>query len=378
MNKKRLIVFGILLVVLLGIVAGICAFVVPKLIKKPAETVKNTLSDYDDYVCISVTYGEDPTTSVNITWQSFTSSSGCVMIEDTTTGETRLIRASSGLAEFKIPAYGESDFKNPTLEVQTGRIFRAYITGLTPGTTYKYRILPTDTDVGSSGYSFTTAKKDGDFSFLIVSDTQGSTSSDFQVWEKVATAAKTFDFDFIVHLGDNVEDGNNLKQWLEYWNAAGGLLESTPVINVLGNQDKKHTLNHYTYGGQDNRTALVSGYFSFEISNVHFSVLNTGDGDKDIPKAQLKWLKKDLEAAGEKQKIVLIHKAPYSNYNHCNDTEIVSIRAQLDPILAEYGVKIVLEGHDHVFYRSMPLSNGVPSENGTVFFMNSSAGYKQH
>ena len=207
------------------------------------------------------------------------------------------------------------------------------------------------------------------------------------------------DYDFIVNMGDQVEEGKNHYQWQMLFKTTKDLIPNSTVIDVPGNKDKKHTMTHFTNGAEDNRTALVSGYYSFNWGKVHFSVLNTGDGDKDLPKAQLKWLRQDLEAAADLHKVILIHKAPYSDANHCNDIEIQAIREQVMPIAAEFGVKVVLQGHDHYFFRSVPVTEaGVAasytetsiswmdqktkmfnvSGSGAVYFMNGSAGTKQH
>ena len=367
--------------------------------QNPAETQKNpaestqpdvgNTGNIKTFSCITVTVGKNPATDVNITWNSLESENGYVEISDNNFAEGSIIKVDA-IAEsttFQIPAEGQFDYKAPVLNEVSGSIFRAYITGLTPGKTYNYRVG--DGKKYSENYTFTTASDDNNYSFLLISDTQGFTKRNFDVFGnviKTATASHP-DANLIVHMGDAVEEGKNLYQWQTYFDSASGIMENHTVVNVVGNKDKKHTLAHYTCGAQENRTALVSGYYSFEIGSVHFAVLNTGDGDKDIPKSQLKWLESDLAAANDKHVIILIHKAPYSDANHCNDAEILAIRSQIMPIATKYNVPLVIEGHDHYYFRSKPVSCvenfgnlniSENTENGTIYFMNGSAGCRQH
>ncbi len=399
MDKKKLS-FLILILVLAALLTGVILFFAFFGKHNPADNPsENTAAtdDYDSVICLSLTFGADPTTSVNLTWQSFFASAADVYYcKSADYADFSSLKASGSASvtdeTFSIPAAGQKEYKNPTLCEVSGKLYRVHLEGLEPGTKYVYAIG--DGETFGELHSFTTMHDGDAFTFALLSDSQGFTASDYEYFGRTISAASKNNPDFYVHMGDAVEDGKNLRQWTSYWASAAGIFENSAVVSVVGNQDKKNTLIHYTYGSADNRTALVSGYFAFTVGNVHFSVLNTGDGDKDLPKAQLKWLKNDLEAAEGLRKIVLIHKAPYSNYNHCLDSEILEIRAQLDTILAEYGVDLVLEGHDHVFYRTAPLINGqnadfstsdsdgltmyVRANGGTVFFMNSSSGVKQH
>jgi len=371
LNKKNITILSIVLGVTAAIVVAILLMLFGK--RNLPEPIASDAGYCIDHIsCVSLTIGEDPCHDVNITWISPTATTGYVRIwEYDKRDEYVDIPATYEVETISVPIDSQLALAHPTTQEYTVNVFRAYVTGLKENTEYTYAACEDETH-GSYHYTFKTGQSSGDFCFLVVSDTQGYTNYDYEVSAQVLKrAVSSYSYaDFIVHLGDTVEDGDNLYQWQMYFNSADGILSENKVIDVCGNKDKKHTLYHYTNGGKDNRTALVSGYYSFEYCNVHFSVLNTGDGDKDIAKSQLKWLKKDLESAGSKTKIVLIHKAPVSDVNHCNDEEIVAIREQLMPIFEEYEVTAVLEGHDHAFYRS--------TINGTLYYMTGSSGTKQH
>ncbi len=408
MNKRNLIIFLAVILAAAAVVAGIiivASLPAPQPPDDPDSTTappdrQELLERFGDFSSITVTVGENPKTTANITWQSMVPDlTGYVKFYEKGAAEgTVKVTAVSSDTVFDVPVSGQYDFKNPQLEEAKGQVHRCYLEGLKPGTEYVF-VAGYEGRGESEEKSFKTAADSDNFSFVIIADTQGFTKRNYDVFENLAkAAAETLpEYDFVIHMGDAVEEGKNHYQWQLYFNAAEKLTAGRSVIDVAGNRDKKHTLLHYTNGSSENRTALVSGYYSFDWGNLHFAVLNTGDGDKDLPKSQLKWLASDLAAAKGKTRIILMHKAPYTNANHCSDSEIVAMRAQVLPIAAEYGVAAVISGHDHYYFRSKPVdgegkeapcetvsidTNGktidLMRSSGTVYFVNGSAGVKQH
>ena len=51
-------------------------------------------------------------------------------------------------------------------------------------------------------------------------------------------------------------------------------------------------------------------------------------------------------------KVVSFHKSIYSVASHVTESDIVTLRNGLSPILSQLGIDIVLQGHDHVYARS--------------------------
>lgn len=421
MNRKGLLILGIVLLVLMVGAAAILFLVAgrdasPSVSPGDSTAAPSSLSMLDDFMCISVTIGADPKTDKNFCWQTLgeipqgvlqyapaeaglSSFSGLSAAQfETLAYET--VEAVTEFQKLQLPEDGQYDYKIPALAEQDGYVHRVYLTGLSAGQAYYYRVGDGNGTWSSVGLFKTAPEDPGSFSFLYVTDTQGFTAANFAVWgQLIQNAAERHpDFEFILHLGDAVEEGKNQYQWCMFFGAAGDLLRNRTMVDVAGNKDKQHTFKHYTNGAEDDRKALVSGYYSFDYGDVHFSVLYTGDGDKDLPKTQLAWLENDLAAAEGKKKIVLLHKAPYSDANHADDEEIIAIRNQVMPLCDRYGVQIVLQGHDHYFFRSEPVYDGQAAaytyeteniggddtkmirvkQSATIYFMNGSAGVKQH
>ena len=114
---------------------------------------------------------------------------------------------------------------------------------------------------------------------------------------------------------------------------------------------------------------LDSGvYYSYDYNGVHFTVLNTNDDEGDkLGEAQVNWMIDDISSSNAKWKIVVLHKALYSNGSHYDDGDVEGMRAQLGALLPYLGVDMVLQGHDHVYLRTAVLNANsvIPTKTGT-------------
>lgn len=407
-NRKIAIIFG---------VAVIAVIVIVVIVMVVASLPKGEDNDIDRPFDIALTFGDDPVTQKNFSWYTEKESESVVQYYESSEkagsafdpGKAVTVKGFTENFDTYYPENEAADSASPRLSTVTLYRHGVYVNGLKPDTAYLYRVG--DGKNWSDSYTFKTAPSgslsDGGFSFLIVEDMQGFTKSDYSLWGNVGRRAleQCPDASFMVNLGDFTENQDNALLWKYYFTLAPGLQNIT-TVPVAGNKDDETFLKYFLLGTQEGVTGL-NGYYSFNYKNVHFSVLNTGDGNKDLAKSQVKWLTRDLssdEAQSAAYRIVLVHKAPYSDHNHADDSEIVEIRGQLLPLFEEYGVDVVLEGHDHFYFRSKPVTEGgsraleyVISEkdlkgdkvsvyspadsaegSGVFYFMPGASGVKQH
>lgn len=280
--------------------------------------------------------------------------------------------------------------------------FKADITGLTPDTEYEYKIgVKNSTDEENQWgkvYTFKTASgNEEEFSFIAVSDTQGS------VWGKNQAASKGFittkaayeealeavaNPALILHGGDVVYNGNIEDEWNYYFKAIGDIGKTIPQFTAIGNHDVKKSVDadgnvehyfdlHFNHPDNGGTAALDSeiintldkateGYalaqnadetiYSFNYGNVHFIVLNSSDiagSSRTTLKAQRAWLEADLKAnACAKWTIVMFHQPAYNLMVNNAPGKAVS------DILEKYNVDLVIQGHSHLVARSYPMKNG--------------------
>ncbi len=230
------------------------------------------------------------------------------------------------------------------------------ITGLSPGTTYRY-LVRTSEKVLFSGGSFETSRPASDprLRFVVFGDSGIGSKDQLAVAARALEAAP----DLVIHTGDVVYDRGEASHFDPfYFEPYTSLLEQVPFYTCLGNHDV------LTSNGQPyleafhlphNNPQGTERYYSFEAANVHFIAL---DSNQSVAAGtpMHDWLVSDLAATAD-WKIVFFHHPPFSSAMHAPDGP--ALRAAYEPLFAAGGVDLVLNGHDHVYERSYPLLQSV-------------------
>lgn len=214
-------------------------------------------------------------------------------------------------------------------------------------------------------------KSSEDCDFIVMSDSQGMTRGDYNsflnVFERICDK---FDPQFIAHLGDFVDDGNNENYWdfllnSPYWG-------KVPVFPIAGNHEAKF---HPTLDFAGVKNSIVTHfnvehpeqkiekgvYYSFEKDDCLFIFLNTNTPN-GLGSEQLRWVNSILERSKCKWKVLFTHKSPYSNGPHNDGEDIEILRRQINEISIKYKIDLSIGGHDHVYSRSKPMNFGIPTD----------------
>lgn len=179
--------------------------------------------------------------------------------------------------------------------------------------------------------------------------------------------------EFVINLGDFIEDVNNRDIDIRYFRETVELLSplSMPVYSLIGNHDVR------TLTDEDMLQILSYKklFYSFDHDDFHFVALSftmTGNHKVDLEdiKAevlpdQLEWIKNDL-ASTTKPTIVFIHYGladddMKGNFWFESDPEfgLLHNRVEVRRVLEESGkVKAVISGHQH--WNRMKICNGIP------------------
>ena len=285
--------------------------------------------------------------------------------------------------------------KSPVLN--DGFIHKVVATGLKTNTTYEYRLgdkaLENWSDIGS----FTTANNSNSLRFIHVSDPQGYEEVHYDNYnESLTRAVENSQPNFIALTGDVVNASYenavpNLEQWHWALTDQKAILQNVPVMACAGNHDAAHNdfNSRFNNNVAQNSSTLTGTYYSFDYNNVHFVVLNTNDSSnvsgqlKGLSDAQITWLKNDLTNNDSLFTIVMMHKGIYDSGGHSSnmdgeDGDIALIREQLTPIFAEYMVDLVLQGHDHLYSRSYPITSSNKDEFKVIALKNGAKVTSQH
>lgn len=329
---------------------------------------------------LTLTWTGDPKTTQAITWQAGGLLTGGQQVEY---WEQTADGVLSGPAQV---ARAERE----TLSTNRGQlaVYSAGLTGLKPGTRYIYRVG--NGFIQSRPHSFVTAAADDErFKFLLFGDSQGSKYDDWQATLTKARQAQP-DAAFMIHAGDLVDVGLDYGQWQDWFRAGEGIIDSVPVMPVMGNHETYtpdwQVARPEYYAGlfklpANGPQALTGKVYSFDYGQVHFSVLDSQEQEERefipaIIKLQQTWLEQDLRATDKMWKLVFIHRPLYHNRPSPGDEDL---QAAFAPIIDQYHVDAVFAGHDHVYARSYPIRNGVFNSgsrpgDGTVYFTTGRSG----
>ena len=237
--------------------------------------------------------------------------------------------------------------------------------GLKPGAKYAYRVGNAARGWWSDWAALEAPDGGNEFTFFHTSDPQSQNEKQYtDGWANVLNKAFEMypDAKFVACSGDLVDYGMNNHQWQWMFDTASDRLMSTYLMPATGNHEEKDdhsTVSNFILPNVPDQDTTGGVYYSFDYNNAHIAVLNTNDlSDSDaLSDRQVEWLKQDMKASAAQWKIVMLHKALYSNGSHYDDDDVVAMRKQLGKLMPELDIDLVLQGHDHVYLRTYPLDN---------------------
>jgi hypothetical protein len=164
--------------------------------------------------------------------------------------------------------------------------------------------------------------------------------------------AKKHDISLVIHTGDMVSVGYNWHLWQErFFAPAAPLLARVPMYTAPGNHEKNAKL-YYDYFDLPGNEA----WYHFRHGIADFFALNTNVSFSPDSE-QYRWFVEKLKTVNGRWKIVFMHHPPFSCANDRKPGARLVVR-DLVPLFEQYGVDLVLLGHDHVYGRSGDI-NGV-------------------
>lgn len=235
------------------------------------------------------------------------------------------------------------------------------LTGLKPFTRYFYRVTCTDAEgnqARSEVLTFQTAPGPQDaWSFGILGDTQRNP----EVTRRCAEGLFGLRPNFLLHVGDVVNDGFAKQEWVfDFFAPCAPLLAHVPVFPVLGNHEKN---SHWYY---DYFSLPPPEYFyTFIYGNAEFFMV---DSNKDCgpESAQYRRLEEALRRSKATWKFTVHHHPCFSSDEDdygdqwrgrapdgftWGDSNV----RRLVPLYEKHGVDIAFAGHIHSYERTWPL-----------------------
>ena len=186
--------------------------------------------------------------------------------------------------------------------------------------------------------------------FAILGDTGTGSTPQFEIGKKAAEVHKTFPFEFVIMLGDNMYGGETARDFQNKFEKPFQALLSmgTKFYAALGNHDSPDRQIAYKLFNMDGKR-----YYTFKPKNgIRFFALDSNYMDTK----QLEWLEGELKASGSEWKVVFFHHPIYSSGERHGPS--IELRKVLEPLLVRNGVDVVFAGHEH-FYERLKPQNGI-------------------
>jgi hypothetical protein len=286
------------------------------------------------------------------------------------------------------------------------RMHEAYLCGLTPDTTYYYRVGggPEGKESWSEVQSFTTTPK-GPNSEVILGVSGDARGQANEAWRLIQRRMMKAGATAQLFSGDMINLAPDQGEWHKWLDLAAKDSDGSPLalgqlltLPTHGNHEN-HTTHFYSSVvlPQDLATFPTWSelFYSVDIGPVHVVVVD----DYKITSPQVDaayqalladWLEKDLTAANENRANVpwivgMHHHAEFSSSSHGDDPEVLRGRAFFVPIWDKHHVDLLVTGHDHNYERSKFLSGPLSGDKkdpvirataaeGTVYMVCAGAG----
>ncbi len=193
-----------------------------------------------------------------------------------------------------------------------------------------------------------------EFRFAVYGDSRSGEKTHQEIVSRLVTAKPSL----ILTTGDLVESALSKSQWRKFDEITEIFRQKEITLYpAVGNHDV--FLNKWATGAYQDRVPEPSRpgstklFYAFDRGNVRFISINSLRTNKLAPgEAQYEWLESELRDARAADKFIVpyFHIALFSIGNHGSK---VSLQRHLHPLFLKYGVRLVFQGHDHNYYRTL-------------------------
>lgn len=198
--------------------------------------------------------------------------------------------------------------------------------------------------------------------FGFISDTQQYDDRHKSISNVIEKKITEHDTQFILNTGDIVQEGNQEAEWKQFLSTGNVYMGKVPLIAAIGNHDYRGTKGknvipklfkkYLRWNNSDDQGDMVLDFESFRLMVFNSNYFKIKRKEE---KKQLLWMIEQFEEARKLKKpmIVSMHYPIFSSsLNRFTSGSVRKMRRRLEPLLREYGIKLVLSGHTHMYERS--------------------------
>jgi len=326
----------------------------------------------------------DPTTTAVFTWETH---------DPSTAAKVRLGTSPNALTDVRT---GHS-WTTPPPGAGVGAnepgtsMHEVHVCGLTPATTYYYQVGGGSPETWGDAQQFATPPSSG----KVIIGLSGDSRDSADVFQTLQTRMRDAAVNFQIFSGDLILFGTQQSLYGTFldkaWKDPSGkllTLGQQMMLMVAGNheQEAAQFFGNFALPGEGTDAET---YASFDIANAHIVLLDdesiASSPTSDASTEQLAWLETDLtKAEGNRAKapfiVVVHHRGEFSTSKHKPDKDMKRMRDALVPVWDKHHVDLVLNGHDHNYERSKPITGPAsapvlqPSVAGTTYVVCAGSG----
>jgi hypothetical protein len=185
-------------------------------------------------------------------------------------------------------------------------------------------------------------------SFLAAGDYGVGGSRELSLGLRMKSFESRVPANMLVLLGDN-DYTANAARFRTNWGRSFGWARTSGlrVAGVLGNHDYGVARGRYQFG----LLGMPGPYYTRRLGDAQLFLLDSNL----VTNRQTAWLEQQLAASTSVWKIAVLHHPPYTCGGHAGSW---TLQRRWVPLFEEYGVQLVLSGHDHNYQR-FAARNGV-------------------
>lgn len=252
-------------------------------------------------------------------------------------------------------AYEQGEFSGVMRNGYAEKFFKYTFPTLTANATIYYQLYDSQAGIWIAQKTYQTAPplNATNFSFLAIGDSRSGMS----IWNQVSNLAHSKNAAFTIFNGDIVNNGGSTSDWDNWFDNGKTFVENNLVFHSLGNHDAA-SVPDYQNNFELPKSVPTTGttlYYAVDYGNAIFISLNSENpGDS----TQYNWLVSTLQANVNKRwKVIFFHRPFYTIGSHAG--EMNSYFNSWWKAFDDYGVDLIVNGHDHMYERTKPINRNV-------------------
>lgn len=331
-----------------------------------AVKVIPTKEDMQLPVNVTMSMAENNSSSFTVSWFTKYSVEGTdieiVKENEAFTGKamTDGVTATNEKVRYSAPGFDVGEFSILPYERELVK-HTVTVTGLEADTDYKFVFGDFTKGFTAEAAVSTAPEKDGKFTFIHVSGSEGYIPSHYENFKNTLNAADALypDSDFIVHTGSLTKKPENDDQWSFAISAAEDIFSSKRFVYSAGSSDSEgnsEVSKYFSVTTAPDQLDNSGVYYSYDYGNAHFIVLNTNNltSGGALSLEQSEWLKNDLMQSSKKWNILIMHQSIYGAVS------APALKTQLLSIMEDFDIDLILQGSENVYVRTDYIRNDSP------------------